>query len=152
MFVRRTVAMLFVMMAVTPAAARADGFIVPFVGVNFSGDAGQNIGDGADAKPLDWGTRFAWMGGVVFGFEGDIGYSPDFYGKNDVGGSGVLSLMGNVLVGVPFGGQQGFGIRPFGLVGFGALRSDLDSFEEAVGIDNTELAWDFGGGVIMFFG
>ena len=79
------------------------------LGVNFGGDAGQTFGDGADAKRFDWGVSFAWMGGGVFGFEGDIGYSPDFYGKTDVGGSSVLSLMGNVLVGVPFGGQQGSG-------------------------------------------
>ena len=139
-------------MALTPAAARADGLIVPFAGVNFGGNAGESLGDGADAKRFDWGASFAWMGGGVFGFEGDIGYSPDFYGKNDVGGSSVLSLMGNVLVGVPFGGQQGFGIRPYGLVGIGVLRSDLESFDDLVGFDNTEVAWNFGGGVMIFFG
>ena len=77
---------------------------------------------------------------------------PHVYGKTDAGGSSVLSLMGNLLIGVPFGGQQGFGFRPFGLVGFGALRSDLDSFTELVGFDNTEVAWNFGGGVMIFFG
>jgi hypothetical protein len=92
------------------------------------------------------------MGGGVAGVEGDIGYSPDFYGKNDVGGSSLLSLMGNVLLGVPFGGQKGFGVRPFGLVGIGVLRSNLESFKELVGFDNSEVAWDFGGGVIVFFG
>ena len=90
---------------------------------------GRRLGDGADAKRFDWGASFAWMGGGVFGFEGDIGYSPDFYGKSDVGGSSVLSLMGNVLLGVPFGGQKGFGVRPYGLVGIGVLRSDLESFD-----------------------
>ena len=130
---RRTFAIGFLLMAMMPAAARADGLIVPFAGVNFGGDAGETIGDGADAKKFDWGASFAWMGGGVFGFEGDIGYSPDFYGRNDVGGSSLLSLMGNVLVGVPFGGQQGFGIRPYGLVGVGVLRSDLESFDDLLG-------------------
>ena len=36
--------------------------------------------------------------------------------------------------------------------GIGVLRSDLESFDELVGFDNTEVAWDFGGGVIVFFG
>ena len=117
-------------MALTPAVARADGLIIPFLGVNFSGDAGETFGDGTDAKRYDWGASFTWMGGGVFGFEGDVGYSPDFYGKSDLGGSSVLSLMGNLILGVPFGGQQGFGIRPYGLVGFGVLRSDLESFDE----------------------
>src|SRR6185503_21162858 len=110
-------------------------------------NAGESIGDGADAKRFDWGASFAWMGGGVFGFEGDIGYSPDFYGKSDVGGSSVLSLMGNVLLGVPLGGQKGFGVRPFGLAGVGMLRSDLDSFDELIGLENTEVAWNVGGGV-----
>ena len=149
---RRTLAIGFVLMALTPAAARADGFIIPFAGVNFGGNAGESIGDAVDAKKFDWGASFGWMGGGVFGFEGDIGYSPDFYGKSDLGGSSVLSLMGNVLLGVPFGGQQGFGVRPYGLVGIGALRSDLESFDDGVGFENTEIAWNFGGGVLVFFG
>jgi hypothetical protein len=149
---RRTLAIGFFVMALTPAAARADGLIIPFAGVNFGGNAGESIGDGADANRLDWGASFAWMGGGVFGFEGDVGYSPDFYGKNDVGGSSMLSLMGNVLLGVPFGGQQGFGIRPYGLVGIGVLRSDLESFDDLIGFDDSEVAWNFGGGVMIFFG
>ena len=152
MSLRRTLAIGLCLMALTPAAARADGLLIPFAGVNFGGNAGQTLGGGADAKRFDWGASLAWMGGGVFGFEGDIGYSPDFYGKNDVGGSSVLSLMGNILVGVPLGGQQGFGVRPFGLIGVGVLRSDLKSFDELAGFDNTEVAWNFGGGLIVFFG
>jgi len=152
MLFRRTLAIGFFLMTLTPAVARADGLIVPFFGVNFGGDAGETLGNGADAKRYDWGVSFAWMGGGVFGFEGDVGYSPDFYGKRDTGGSSVLSLMGNVLVGVPFGGQKGFGIRPFGLVGFGVLKSDLESFDELIGFDGNEAAWNFGGGVMIFFG
>jgi len=152
MYFRRTLTIGFILMVLAPAAARADGLIVPFAGVNFGGNAGQSIGDGADAERLDWGASFAWMGGGVFGFDGDIGYSPDFYGKTDLGGSSVLSLMGNVLLGVPFGGQKGFGVRPYALVGIGVLRSDLESFADLVGTDNTEVAWDFGGGVMVFFG
>jgi Outer membrane protein beta-barrel domain len=152
MSLQRTIAIALCLMALTPVAARADGLLIPFVGVNFGGDAGQTLGGGTDAKRFDWGASLAWMGGGVFGFEGDLGYSPDFYGKNDAGGSSVLSLMGNVLVGVPFGGQQGFGVRPFGLIGVGVLQSDLKSFDELAGFDNTEIAWNFGGGLIVFFG
>jgi hypothetical protein len=152
MSVRRTLALGVLLFALTPAAARADGFIIPYGGINFAGDAGQSFGDGADAKRLGWGVSFGWMGGGVFGLEGDVGFNPDFYGKNDVGGSSVLSLMGNLLVGVPFGGQQGFGVRPYGVVGVGVLNSDLESFDELVGFDNNEAAWNFGGGLMVFFG
>ena len=54
------------------------------------------------------------MGGGVLGFEGDIGYSPDFFGKTDIGGSSVLTATGNLVFGIPIGGQKGVGIRPYG--------------------------------------
>ena len=151
---RRTLAIgiaLISLIALTPRTARADGLFVPFAGVNFGGNAGESLGDGTDAKRFDWGASLAWMGAGVFGAEADLGYSPDFYGKNDVGGSSVLSLMGNLVLGIPFGGQHGFGIRPFGLVGLGVLRSDVDSFTDLASVDNSEVAWDFGGGVMIFF-
>jgi len=148
---RRLLAIGFFLATLSPGVARADGLIVPFYGANFGGNSGESIGDAADAKKYNWGVSFGWMGGGVFGVEGDIGYSPDFYGKNDVGGSSTLSLMGNLLVGVPFGGQKGFGIRPYGLVGLGILKSDLESFDELVGFDDIETVFDFGGGVLLFF-
>jgi opacity protein-like surface antigen len=147
----RTLGMGLLLVTLSPAIARADGLIVPFAGVNFGGDAGEDFGAGADAERFNFGVSLGWMGGGVFGFEADFAYSPDFYGETDLGGSGVTSFMGNVLVGVPFGGQQGFGIRPFGLVGIGLLRSDLEEFDDVVGFDNNEVGWNFGGGLIFFF-
>ena len=38
---RRTLAIGLFLMALTPAAARADGLITPFAGVNFGGNAGE---------------------------------------------------------------------------------------------------------------
>jgi hypothetical protein len=151
MFFRRTVAIGFLAVALAPAAARADGLFIPFAGVNFGGRAGQSLGDAFDAKRFNWGGSLAWMGGGVFGFEGDVGYSHDFFGKTDLGGSSVLTLMGNMLLGIPFGGQEGFGIRPYGVVGIGLLHSDLESFEQLIDFDETETVWNFGGGVMIFF-
>jgi opacity protein-like surface antigen len=107
--------------------------------------------DAIDASRLNWGVSFAYMGGGVLGVEGDFSYSPDFWGKTDVGGSSVLSLMGNLLLGIPFGGQSGFGVRPYGLVGIGLIRSQVDAFD-VFEIDDNQLGWDFGGGVLLFFG
>jgi hypothetical protein len=143
-------AVLFV--ALTPAAARADSWIIPFVGVNFGGDVGTEVSDALDAKRVNWGVSFGHMGGGIFGVEGDIGYSPDFFGKTDLGGTSVLTLTGNLLLGIPFGGQTGFGIRPYGLVGVGLVRTSVDAFGDLLELDNTEAAWDFGAGVMVFFG
>ena len=134
-----------------PSLARADGLFIPFIGFNFGGDSGRELSDAIDAKRLAWGASVGWMGGGIIGVEGDFGYSPDFFGKTDVGGSSVLSIMGNVLIGVPFGGQEGFGIRPYALVGAGMIQPEGDAFDDNVGLWENKAAWNFGGGVLMFF-
>jgi hypothetical protein len=152
MSVTRTLVVGLLLSALAPGAARADGLIVPFVGVNFGGDSGTELLDAADARQLNWGASFAWMGAGVIGVEGDIGYSPDFFGKTDVGGSSMLTLSGNLLLGVPFGGQAGFGVRPYGLVGVGMVRPDGDAFAGEEVFGENRLSWDFGGGLFVFFG
>lgn len=147
----RTLIMAVLLCGLSPAAARADGFLVPFIGWNFGGDAGGEFGDAVDASRLNWGASLAWMGGGVIGFEGDFAYSPDFFGKTDLGGSSVFTAFGNVLLGVPFGGQQGFGIRPYGLVGIGLVHPDGDAFATQFELSENKVGWDFGGGVMMFF-
>jgi opacity protein-like surface antigen len=135
-----------------PAAASADGMIVPFIGVNFGGNSGKELSAAIDAERLDWGVSFAYMGGGVLGLEADVANSPDFFGKSDLGGSSVLTATGNLLLGIPIGGQQGVGFRPYALVGLGVIRSRVDTFGEAFSQDETEIAWDFGGGAMFFFG
>ena len=131
--------------------ARADGLFIPFIGVNFGGDSGAELGNSVDAGRFNWGASIGWMGAGVIGVEGDFGYSPDFFGKTDLGGSSVFTATGNLLVGVPFGGQQGFGIRPYGLVGIGIVHPKGDAFGDRFD-DENKVAWDFGGGVLLFFG
>jgi opacity protein-like surface antigen len=148
---RRTIALILFLGIVTPAAARADGLIIPFVGVNFGGNSGKELSNAIDAKRFDWGASFAFMGAGVLGLEADIAQSPDFYGKTDVGGSSVLTATGNLLIGVPLGGQKGFGFRPYALGGLGVIRSKVDAFGDVFSLDNSEAAWDFGGGAMLFF-
>ena len=134
----RTLAFTLVLGIVTPAAAHADGLLIPFLGVNFGGNSGQELSNAIDAEQLNWGVSLAVMGGGILGFEADIAYSPDFFGRTDVGGSSVLSGTGNLLIGIPLGGQSGVGFRPYVLAGLGVIRS--------------EGAWSFGGGAMFFFG
>jgi opacity protein-like surface antigen len=133
------------------AAAYADGFITPFAGVNFGGRAGDALPNAFDAKRFDWGVSFAFMGAGILGLEADIGYSPDFYGSTDVGNSSVLTLAGNLLIGIPVGGQQGVGFRPYVLAGVGTIRSELDDFE-GINDSGNDVAWNVGGGAMFFFG
>lgn len=147
----RGLALSLLLITLTPAAARADGFLIPFLGVNFAGDSGRELGNAIDASRLNYGVSLGYMGGGILGLEGDFGYSPDFFGKSDVGGTSLTSMMGNVLLGVPFGGQSGFGVRPYGLVGLGVLRTDIDTLD-LIGSDENKFAWNFGGGVMLLFG
>jgi opacity protein-like surface antigen len=126
--------------------------IVPFVGVNFAGNSGKELSNAIDAKRFDWGISLAYMGGGILGLEADIARSPDFFGRTDLGGSSVLTATGNLLIGIPIGGQTGVGFRPYGLVGLGVIRSKVDAFGDVLSLDNSEAAWDFGGGAMFFFG
>ncbi len=147
----RTILGTLLLLTLAPGAAQADGLIIPFFGVNFGGDSGKELSDAADADRFAWGASFAFMGGGVVGIEGDIGYSPDFFGKNDLGGSSVLTVMGNLLIGIPFGGQSGFGVRPYGIVGAGIVRPEGDAFDDGLDFGENKAAWNFGGGLMMFF-
>ena len=140
------------LLLVTPASARAEGLIIPFFGVNFGGDSGKDFGDAVDSKRFNYGVSIAFMGAGVVGVEADISYSPDFYGKSDLGGSSNLSFMGNLILGIPFGGQQGFGVRPYAIGGIGMIRSEVDAFGDPLKVQENQFGWDFGGGVMMFFG
>ena len=148
----KTLAVTVLLGVLAPATARADGMFVPFVGINFAGNSGKEISDAIDSQRVDWGFSLAYMGGGVLGVEADFGYSPDFFGKTDIGGSSVLTATGNLLVGIPIGGQTGVGVRPYALVGLGVLRSKVDAFGDLPSLDNSKLAWDFGGGLMFFFG
>ena len=133
------------------APARADGMIIPFLGANFGGNSGKELADAINANRIDWGASFAFMSGGVLGLEADIGQSPDFYGKTSVGKSSVLTATGNLLFGIPIGGQKGLGFRPYALAGVGVIRSNLDAFGNPSGVDTNSAAWDIGGGAMFFF-
>jgi hypothetical protein len=148
----RAIGTVLVAITLAPVPARADTLLIPFFGVNFGGDSGKEFSEAFDTSQFNWGASIAFMGGGVFGVEGDFGYSPDFYGKTDVGGSNVLTATGNLLLGIPFGGQQGFGIRPYGVVGAGLLKSKSDFGTGVAEIDENDLTWSAGGGVLLFFG
>src|ERR1051325_8006069 len=68
-----------VLAAVAPVPARADGFLSPYLGYNFGGDAGCPRISGCEDKRLNVGVAIGVVGGG-FGFEEDFGYAKDFFG------------------------------------------------------------------------
>jgi opacity protein-like surface antigen len=122
--------------------ARAQGFISPYLGWNFGGDAGCPQITNCEDKHANYGVAFGAAGAIV-GFEEELGYTNDFFGQNGNQTSKVLTLMSNFMICPKFGPVQ-----PYGLGGIGLIRT---SVEGATSGDENQIGWDVGGGVMIFF-
>lgn len=147
--------------AAAPAKASADWLFTPFLGMNWGGtagfnQAGTNFQDQFERK-MNFGAQLSWMGAGALGFEVDFGYSPNFFentaGSNDFafGNSNVTTLMANLKVGAPFGGQTGAGIRPYASGGMGIIKSRIDGAGDLFSVNSTNWGLNAGGGVAGFF-
>jgi opacity protein-like surface antigen len=63
----------------------------------------------------------------------------------------MTTWMGNAVLGIPFGGQTGFGVRPYGVAGFGGFRQRIENITGIIGFSNTNWGYDVGGGAFVFF-
>lgn len=147
-FVRHSVRTLIAVGAIvllTALPARADWLFTPYLGVSFGGDTqGQNI---------TYGGSFGYMGAGIIGFEFDAAFAPDLLdvddGVNlDIAESNVTTLMGNVIVGAPIGGQAG--VRPYASGGVGLMRTSIATADEFFDIDRNSFGVNVGAGVMGF--
>src|SRR5471030_1100140 len=136
-----------VAVVLAPMPARADGFFVPWVGSGF----GSNIKNGQTTVGVSAGS----MGAGIVGGEADFGWSPSFFGtQSDFGNNTVMNLRGNLILGVPVGGQRGPGIRPYVVGGVGLIRTQIDGgtlTNFAPAQSNNMFGWDAGAGVMGYF-
>jgi opacity protein-like surface antigen len=133
-----------VLIALSATPARADGFLTPFVGFNYGGDSPNCAAfTGCNDKRPNWGVALGASSGL-FGFEEEFAYAPNFYGTSGTDNA-VLTLMSNLLVVIPAGPVQ-----PYGLVGLGLVRPHAQSPTNIASDQNT-LGWDIGAGVNVFF-
>ncbi|HZB26349.1 MAG TPA: outer membrane beta-barrel protein [Vicinamibacterales bacterium] len=146
--------------AAAPQKASADWLFTPFVGLNWGGTA--SFSDAADFEDEfeqkgNFGASLAYMGGGIAGFEIDFGYSPNFFqnttgnGDFEFGDSNVTTLMANLTVGAPIGGQSGIGIRPYASGGVGIIKSRVDDAEQFFNVDSTDWGFNVGAGLAGFF-
>jgi len=144
----------------TPSKASADWLLTPFVGWNWGGTANllnlEDFDDEFEQKAM-FGASLGWMGGGVFGFEADFGFSPNFFqntsgpGNFEFGDSNLTTLMGNVLIGVPIGGQHGVGFRPYAVGGVGIIKSRIGDAGDLFEVDSTNWGFNVGAGAMFFF-
>jgi len=136
-------------LALAPGRAHADGWLTAFYGVAYN-DLTRD-----DSKPKTFGFGFGSMGQGVIGFETELSFSPDFFAESEdrlVGDNSVFTWMNNMMIGVPIGGQGGFGVRPFLTGGIGLIRQRVESVGDLIDFSNNGFAYDIGAGVMVFFG
>lgn len=154
-----TASMVALVSVAAPRAASADWVLTPFLGYNFGGTADVNGSGGTSAsnkfeKKIDYGASLATMGAGAVGFELDFGYSPNFFETNTTPSgfeftskSNVTTLMGNLIIGAPMGS-----VRPYGVVGVGLLRTNVQDVGEVFDVTTkNDFGLNVGGGVMGFF-
>jgi len=144
-FVKPIVLSAAVALVCAPIAARAEGYVNPWAGVNF--------GSQVDSGRGGFGVNAGAMGAGIVGAEAAFGFNPSFFGSsNDFGTNTVLDLMGNLIVGIPVGGRHGPGVRPYVSGGLGLIRTQVDGgdvfFPE---FSDNDFGWNLGAGVMGFF-
>ncbi len=147
MLPRRILVLTLGLLSCSAVPARAQAFISPFVGYNFGGDSAncatlRNCED----KRLNWGASIGTTHGV-FGFEEDIAYAPDFFGKTATGNNALLTVMSNLMVVVPAGP-----IQPYAIVGVGLIRPHVQFDALSLATDKNTLGYDIGAGLNIFLG
>jgi opacity protein-like surface antigen len=156
--VRTAALLLFLTGVASPASA--DWLLTPYLGVTFGGAADfGDVGTFDDnlEKKMAFGATATWMGAGILGFEVDFGSTPNFFetttgdGNFEFGDSNVTTLMGNLIIGAPIGGQSGVGFRPYGSGGIGLLRSNVSLGGLVDDLSTNELGINLGAGAHVFF-
>ena len=147
------VALLVGLSLIFPSEAHADGWVSGFIGNAFGGSGGGGLSEALKNRDtLTYGFNIGGMSGGVFGAEFDFGYTPNFFGKDSgVQKSGVMTIMGSLIAGIPVGGQSGAGIRPYGFFGVGLLRRKIEFSEVFDDISSNDFGYNVGGGIMGFF-
>ena len=130
-----------------PTSARADWLLTPFAGVTFGG--------AAENEHLSYGGSIGYMGAGIIGFEVDFGYTPEFFAVDDdeldlVSDSNVTSLMANLLIGVPIGGDNA-SVRPYVSGGAGLLRTSVTDADDLFDVSHNDFGVNVAAGVMVFF-
>jgi opacity protein-like surface antigen len=143
---RSTLATLLILVFVLVGArsVAAQGFVSPFIGYNFSGDAGCPTITNCEDKHANYGVAVGALGSLI-GFEEEFAWTSDFFGASSAQTTNVLTLMSNLMI-----APRIKAVQPYGLGGVGLMRTSVESAGTTQ--DQNQIAWDVGGGVIVFFG
>jgi opacity protein-like surface antigen len=132
------------------ASARAEGFLIPFIGYDFSGDSGDcRTITPCTPKQITYGGAVGFMVGGVLGLEGEVAYAPHFFGEGSgLADNSVTTAMVNALAGIPLGP-----VRLYGAGGVGVIHTDVSQSTSGLynAVTNNNIGFDLGGGLMVFF-
>lgn len=157
------VALVLVFLTGMAKPAAADWLFTPYLGVTFAGAANTIDVDNLDEefrRRTNFGASLAGMSSGIFGLEFDVNHTRNFFQVTEGGAdvdfidvnSGLTTLMGNVIIGIPVGGTTGGGVRPYVSGGAGLMRANIKIEDLLEDLSTNDLAVNVGGGVHMFFG
>ena len=132
------------LLLISAAPARADVVLTPYIGSLFGGDLSNN--------KTAYGGSAAFMGGGIIGAEIGFNYTPSFVSETLISPRvSQASLMGNLIVGIPIGGDSGGSVRPYVTGGAGLFRATAKESDFFDRINSNDFAVNVGGGVMAFF-
>ena len=138
MKIRQVGMAVLVLVMLSPAPARAEGLLRLFLGT--SNDTSNNAG----RSNTTYGLGLGALAGGIFGFEVDVGISPDFLVGAGVEAGNLVTVMGNLVLAVPMGVIRPYASGGVGLLRFSVTRSNL------LDIDSNDFGVNMGGGVEGF--
>jgi len=142
----RIVVLVVALLSFGPRPALAQGFFSPFVGFGFGGDSAAAACPSltnCEDKRLSWGASIGKTNGGS-GLEADFAYTRNFFGRTPGFDNALLTAMSNLMIVIPAGP-----IQPYGVLGLGLLRPHVQ-LSNLTSLSKTVIGWDFGGGVNIF--
>jgi hypothetical protein len=150
----------FVMLAALPATARADFFVVPFLGMKFGGSTSiVDFESAAGKKKLVLGIAARKVDDGIIGYEVEFANIAGYFSNEEVAaiigplvkpGNYVNDLSGSLVLSAP-PGLTGGGLRPYAVVGGGLIHAQsVDAFD-VIKVRRTVPAINLGFGAVGMF-
>jgi len=141
----RLAAFALVLTTLGAVPARADSYVSPFVGFNFGGDSANCASlTSCNEKRTNFGLAFGSTSGIL-GVEEELGYAKDFFGNVPGASNSVLTLMSNLVLVIPAGPVQ-----PYGVIGLGLIHAHAQLDTSSLSLTKNTIGYDIGAGLNIF--
>jgi hypothetical protein len=142
-FAARSLALCLLVMVFNTRPVWADAFVTPFVGYSFAAQAAACGNPATCEQRTNIGISAGTSHGI-FGFEEDVSYIKEFFGKQPGMQSAVLTVASNMMFKFPTGA-----IEPYGVVGLAFIRPHATLDVAGMQMQKNTLGWDAGGGFTL---